>query len=136
MNNPKQRGFTLIELMIVVAIVSILAYVATSNYGQNVAKAKRTDGRTALLTTAATLEKCKAAYGVYNNASCSVDNGDSIDSPENLYSIAVTSAATTFTLVATPTAGESQVGDTECTSLRLNHLGQQTATGSDPTRCW
>ncbi len=136
MNGRKTNGFTLIELMIVLAVISILAYIATSNYGQNLIKSKRTDGKTALLTTAATLEKCKAAYGVYNNASCSVDDGDDVDSPEQLYSVAVTTTATTFTLVANPTAGESQANDAKCTTLRLNHLGQQTATGSDPDSCW
>jgi prepilin-type N-terminal cleavage/methylation domain-containing protein len=65
MQNQQQSGFTLIELMIVVAIISILAAVSTAYFGDNITSARRTDGRTALLNAAATLEKCKAVYGAY-----------------------------------------------------------------------
>ena len=53
----KQKGFTLIELMIVVAIVSILAAVAFPSYQQHVLRGNRAEGRTALLDAAARLER-------------------------------------------------------------------------------
>jgi len=136
MNKKTETGFTLIELMVVVAIVAILAVVATSNYSANVISSKRTDGRSTVLRTAATLEKCKSMFGAYNHANCSISSGDSITSPEGLYSVAVTSAATTFDLVANPVAGESQANDADCTSIRTNHLQQQTGTGAIPEKCW
>lgn len=136
MNKIKSQGFTLIELMIVVAVVSILAYLATGSFGENVIAAKRTDGRTGILNVASTLEKCKAIYGTYNNGNCSVNNGDSIPSPEGLYNVSVGSTATAFALTANPAAGKSQTNDSMCTSIRLNHLGQQTGTGSDSDVCW
>ena len=131
-----QSGFTLLELMIAAAIVSILATIAMSNYGDSVISAKRTDGRSVATSTASSLEKCRAIYGAYNNANCNIKNGTSIASPDGYYSLKVTSAASTFTLTASPSAGSSQANDSDCTSIILNHLGQQSGTGAAPSSCW
>ena len=136
MNWKNRTGFTLIEVLIVVMIIGILSSVAFSNYGDSIMKTRRTDARTAILNTATTLEKCVAIYGSYNNAGCSTGNGDSIDSPENYYTVAVTSAARTFSLRASPVAGKSQAKDTECTSLTMDNLGAQSGSGSHPESCW
>jgi type IV pilus assembly protein PilE len=128
-----QEGFSLIELMIVVVIVAILSYVAVANYGDNALRSKRTDARNTLLTTSASLEKCKTIYGAYNNASCSIQGGDTITSPEGLYTITVTvSSATNFSLSAAPITGESQENDA-CQTITLNYLGVQGGTTAD---CW
>ncbi len=134
--NSEQSGFTLIELMIAAAIAGILLSVAMSYYGDNVISAKRTDGRSVATSTAASLEKCRAIYGAYNNANCNIQGGTAITSPDGYYSLKVTAAANTFTLTASPSAGSAQAKDTECTSIILNHLGQQSGTGSAPSSCW
>lgn len=131
MRKNLHKGFSLIELMVALGIIAILATVAAGFMGENVTAAKRTDGRSALLTSASTLEKCKAIYGTYNNANCDISNGDSFDSPDQKYTVTVTSTATTFSLTATPKAT-----DEKCTSIKLDHLGQQTGTGSDAELCW
>ncbi len=130
MNRISQPGFTLLELMIVLGIVGIVASIAVSNYGDNVTSARRTDGRTALLNNVTRLEKCKATYGVYNNAACTI----TANSPDGYYTVAVVSDATSFTLTASPTG--SQTSDSDCTSIILDNLGQQTGTGADSTECW
>ena len=136
MNNTKQSGFTLIELMIVVAIISILAVVATGYFGDNVTAARRTDGRTALLNAASTLEKCKAVYGAYNNANCSITSTSSIASSDGHYTVSTSSlTATAFTLQAVPVAGTPQAGDTACTKMTLTHLGIQGGTPAS-NECW
>ena len=128
--------FTLMELMITVVIVAILAATSVASYSSYAMRSKRTDARAALATTSTSLEKCKAIYGVYNNANCSIGDGDSVDSSDRFYTVGVATTATTFTLTATPVAGTSQEGDTDCTSLILDHLGVQTATGDTPLDCW
>lgn len=131
----KIKGFTLVELMIVVAIVAILGTVAMSYFGENAKSAGRTDGRNALLTAATSLEKCKALYGTYNNGNCGVTFP--ITSKEGYYSVSGTSVtASAFTLTATPVTGGAQAGDTACTSLTLTNLGLQGGTGSDSSQCW
>lgn len=136
MKKNNTQGFTLLELMIVIGIVAIVSTIAVGYFGKNVIAANRVDGRTALLNTAATLEKCKSIYGAYNNNNCSISDGDDLDSPDGLYTVSVDSASTTFTLTASPASGSAQSGDDDCTSLILDHLGRQTGTGADSSVCW
>jgi type IV pilus assembly protein PilE len=134
--SPGSRGFTLIELMTVVAIVGILAAIAYPNYMEYVRKGKRTDAKTALLETTQTLERCFTQYSAYNNANCPVANGGTVNSAEGLYTVGVVSAATTYTLTATPVAGRAQAGDAKCATLTLTHLGVKGATGTAAAECW
>ena len=136
MTQYHSRGFTLMELMIVVALIGIITAVAFGNYGESVMKSKRTDARTALMNTSTSLEKCKTIYGVYNNPNCSIGNGASIDSSDGYYTVSVATTATTYTLTASPSAGSSQQKDDACKTIVLNHLGQQTATGTNTSDCW
>ncbi len=125
------KGFTLIELIIVVGIVGILSAVAFGYFGDSVMSAKRTDGRNALTETAASLEKCRSLYGAYDNANCSVALPFTTD--DGLYTVSAVAAATTFTLTATP-AG-AQAGDNECTSMTLTNAGVKAGSPA-VNKCW
>lgn len=129
-------GFTLIELMVVVAIAGILAAIAYPNYMDYVRKGNRTDARATLLQTSQVLERCFTQYSAYNNAGCTVLNGGTVDSPERLYTVGVVSDATTYTLTATPVAGRAQAADAKCATLTLNNLGVRGATGTSTGECW
>ncbi len=135
MNRGNLRGFTLVELMMVIAIVGILGAISMSFYGNYVTDANRTDGRTALTETATSLEKCKALYSIYNSANCNV--AFPVTSDEGLYTVAATAiAGPTFTLTATPVVGAYQAGDTDCTTLTLTSTGIEGGTGANVTECW
>lgn len=133
MTKNYSKGYTLIELMIVVAIVGILSSIAFGFYGDNVIASNRAEGRALLSQTAASLEKCKSLYGAYNSSSCNV--ADDVSSDSGYYAIDTTDdiAAATFTLTATP-AGP-QANDDDCTSMTLTNTGEK---GGDPTtnECW
>jgi type IV pilus assembly protein PilE len=129
----QSKGFSLIELLIVVAILGILGSVAMGYYRDNVISSNRTEGRSALQTAAGTLEKCRSLYGSYDHANC---NYADFTSETGLYDITSAIAASSFTLTATPAAGGGQQDDTDCTSLTLTNTGVKSGTGADITECW
>lgn len=128
----KQRGVTLIELMIVVVIVGILASIAIPAYGRYVMRAKRTDATSALLQIAAAQERFYLQNNTYSGDPAALGIAGT---PDNLYALTITGAnAAGYT--ATATAQGSQAADTDCATFSINQLGQRTATGADGDACW
>jgi len=129
------QGFSMIELLIVVAIIGIISTLAVVNYSDSVVSAARTEAKSGLQSISSALEKCRSLYGSYNSANCTVslpfvtENGYYSINSSNL-------AATTFTLTATPQSGTPPEKDTDCTTLTLDNRGTTGATGADTTVCW
>jgi len=133
-----QKGFTLIELMIVIAIIGILAAIAVPQYSDYVTRSRRADGQSTLLRVAQELERCYTQFSAYNKASCAVvgAGGVSQTSLEGYYVVtASTLESGKFKLTATP-QGAQATDDSDCTTLTLTHLGVQGATGADTDSCW
>jgi len=130
-------GFSLIEVLIVIAIIGILAAVAYPSYATYITKTKRSDGTLALMEAVQAMERCKSTTFAYVN--CKLSGQQSV-SPEGHYSIALKPAptASTFTVVATPKG--TQANDTQCATISIDHLGNQTSTpgttGADTNQCW
>jgi len=126
------KGFTLVELMVVVAIMGILGAVGYPAYGEYVKKAKRADAIDTMLTEASRLEEFYLNNDSYVGAVVL-----STTSPKGYYTIALSGAdAYAYLLTAT----RSPADDSECTALTLNQLGQKGASGSvgdvTPEDCW
>jgi type IV pilus assembly protein PilE len=138
-------GFTLVELLVVVAIVAIVARFAIPAYTASIYKAHRSDAKTALLDLAAREERYFTQYNTYSSTASALGYGASTTFPVNLpggsattdYTLTVSAAsATAYTLTATP-AG-SQADDTICSGYQLDNFGNQTNFGNSgsATGCW
>ncbi len=128
-----QPGFSLVELLIVLACIAVLVGWAWPNYQQLLQRSQRAQARTALLQAAHWLERAASANGNYPAPS---DVPASVLQAEGLrYQLSITSSAQSFTLTATPIG--PQVSDA-CGSFTLTHTGVRSVLKAtlSPAQCW
>jgi type IV pilus assembly protein PilE len=140
-NRCALRGFTLVELLLVVTVIGILAGLAYPSYIGQVTKSRRAEAVTVLLEAAARQEQFYGSNKAYSNDMTRLGySADPADSPQGFYKIDATLAAggQSYTLVATRVA--PQTGDAQCGDLTLTNLGVKSAINqdsSDPAAdCW
>ena len=123
-------GFTLIELLTVMTIIGILAAISYPSYTEYVLRAKRTDGKVALLKAQLAEEKWRAnntAYGALTD----IDPNNALQN--EYYQITISGISDkTYTVNAAPT-----FTDTKCGTLGINQDSEKTNTGTDSVKnCW
>jgi len=136
----KTSGFTLIEVMIVVAIIGILASIAIPNYQDSISKSRRADAKGALLGFSNALERHYTETTSYTSAAGTVgtptDTGlpfiyatqSPVDGGTALYTLRINAANdTTYTVYAVPTG--PQTGD-KCGTLTLDQAGTKNITSA------
>jgi type IV pilus assembly protein PilE len=139
----KVNGFTLIEMMIVIAVLGILAAVAYPSYMEYVRKSNRTEAKTELMDVAARLQRCYTSYARFDDdVNCAVykdlTDGNGIDTRgKHFYNITIAALAggstrTTYELTAVAVKSP-QTADTAngCEVLTLAHTGIR-----GPEVCW
>lgn len=134
----KKNGFTLVELMIAVAIVGILAAIAIPSYSAYVRRANRSDATRSMTLTAQALERCYSQNFNYAVATCPILGTSPAPSSQGYYTITITVNAgppQTYTLTAVP-AVAPQTADTTCTQFTLTSTGVQGATPGTAQTCW
>lgn len=133
-------GFTLIELMFVVAIVAILGTIALPNYSEYIRRGHRAEARAGLLQARQWMERAATANGIYpTTLPVALTWGDDAS---KRYTIGLQPPAdnAAFTLVATRRAGSPQASD-RCGEFTLTHTGQRGlrlagATSALVAQCW
>ena len=128
------RGFSLIELMIVVSIVAILGTIAYPSYQQYVLNTNRVEAKAMLLNAANRQETYFMDFNQY--ASSATALGMSAASDTGLYQLAITVSGNSYTLSATAKATTAQAKDTDCTVFSINQLGVKSASGAASSSCW
>ena len=137
-------GFTLLELVMTLAVVAILAAIAYPSYSQSIINGRRADGSTALLNLANRLEQYYAQNNTFATATiatgtASTDVLSSAASSQGYYTVSITAqAANTYTIRATR-AG-AQTADTHCGNFTLTSAGVKNilhyASGYTVAQCW
>ena len=132
MKRQAQRGFTLIEVMNVVAIVGILSAIAYPSYQEYVRRGHRAAARAGLLQAAQWMERAATATGTYPKTAQFPASLKTV--PNDRYDISVNSNGSTFTLTAAPKG--AQASD-KCGNYTLTNTGQRAVSGSlSVTDCW
>lgn len=136
--SQRQAGFSLLELMIVVAIIGLLAGVAYPAYQQQIIKTRRAEATATLMATAQDLERCFTRYAAYNDAACGTATragGAGIGSEEGHYLVTGAIDAVGYTLTATPQG--AQANDSKCLNFTLTETGTRGVSGTEAAdKCW
>jgi type IV pilus assembly protein PilE len=130
MKANKLKGFTLIELMIVIVVIGVLASIAIPSYQDYVTRSKRADAKSAILAAQLAQEKWRANNSTFTNVAGQA-------SPDGYYTVTVTGAsATGYTITAVP-QGTQATGDTECADFTTDQDNTQTISGTGVAiNCW
>ncbi len=145
------QGFTLIELMIVVAVIGILAAIAYPSYQDSIRKSRRADAKSALLDAAQRQERFYTENSQYTSVLVSATgctntlatitagtdcglNHLSATTTDGYYTLTVSAPVVntrrnTFTITATPVTGKSQAQDSSCGAFTLNQTGVKCVKG-------
>jgi len=136
-------GFTLIELMVTVAVVSILATIAVTSYTSQVQKSRRTEAKSALLDLAGREERLFSTTNAYSSDEAFLGYATVSTPMTNMafgngyYKLTAVVPNPPTSYLLTATAQGTQANDTTCLSFRIDQLGQQTVTGTGTVAtCW
>ncbi len=149
-NLKTSAGFSLIELMVVVAIVGVLMLIAFPSYKDHVRKGKRAEGKAAVVSAAQALERYMTANNTYTvdlaAAGYKTYSGESAATSAYLLAVSSASIATRYLITASAVAGwgdnssdaPAVQDDLGCGQLTIDQTGAKSVQGATMTvaQCW
>jgi type IV pilus assembly protein PilE len=136
----RSKGFSLIELMIVVTIVGVLAAIALPSYRNHLLRTNRTEAKSTLLNVQVAQEKFFLQNNRYAQTTAELSNlppaglGIPLTTPSGRYAIDFLGAPTNTTYTIQATAQGDQADDTDCPLYTISESGAKTPAAS--TGCW
>ncbi|MCR6740642.1 type IV pilin protein [Aeromonas dhakensis] len=129
------RGFSLIELMVVVVIVAILGAIAYPSYQHYLLSSHRVEGQRLLLDAANRQENYFTDFGRYASSAAALNLSET--SPSGYYHFVISAGTTTYSMSAT--ASGAQGNDSDCVVLGIDQDGVRSSLkygGSASSGCW
>lgn len=146
---PRSRGFSLVELMVALAVVAIVSAVAWPGYGALLRRAQRNDARIALLRIQSLQEAHYATHLRYASRLGSQADADTLpvadrsDAGHYRLSLAVSEDRQGYSVIATARPDDPQARDRGCRQLAVDEIGRRRSADAlghwfttDPHRCW
>jgi type IV pilus assembly protein PilE len=135
-----KTGFTLLEVLIVLVIITLLTSLALPNYYDYLVRSRRSDGQVALIDLASRMERYYSQHHSYIHATIGTGGVNDVlptnQSPGGWYLLSILSASdSTYTLKASPTKAQAN-GDKICQALTLNQLGIKGSSAGSTSACW
>ena len=152
-NYQAVRGFTLIELMVTVAIIAILLKIALPSYNNSILQSRRTAAKTALMDLASRDARYYSTNNVYTNSTANLGYGNyaagsvvassislPLGGPGEYYDLTVTTSNSSTQFIGTATPVNAQAND-GCGAYTLDNVGNQQANGqvgyaANGINCW
>ncbi|MDQ7996151.1 MAG: type IV pilin protein [Luteibacter sp.] len=140
-NSRRYAGYTLIELMIVVAVIAVLAMIAIPSYTRYAYRARRSDGQQLLMRVANAQERYYSTFNTYGGEPVTGDlKLGSVTSEKGYYTVVITSTDLTKNYTATVNPTNAQQRDV-CGALSIDSRGNKLPAASDTAKnsngnCW
>ena len=137
------KGFSLIELVVAMAIFSILAVIAVPSYTGYVDKSRRSDGKAALMELQLKMEKQRGSCATYASAIDVADNcatgkikvpATSVDGHYNISIVSASSTGNSFKILADPTGVQTRDSGCDPLSITVNNVNPKGL--REPANCW
>ncbi|MEX2470081.1 MAG: type IV pilin protein [Pseudohongiellaceae bacterium] len=140
-NSRRQHGFTLIEILIVVAILGVLVGIALPAYNQSVLRSNRAEAKSELMQVASEQERYFSSFNTYIddalplNTPTVADRDRTTQNGHYVIGVAAGPSGIGTSFIATATPQGDQTED-ECTTLTITNTGVRGATGATADECW
>ena len=134
--NSREYGMSLVELLVVVAMVAILSMIAFPIYSEYLQRARRMDAKTALQQIATMQERSFVTNFSYTSNLAQLGYLSN-ETEDGFYVISVPTADIQgFQAIAVPAPGSPQAKDSDCQQFTVDHQGARAAVPDPDSKCW